>query len=147
MAKLNLNDIKNSAIVITEPDFSYIDGKYLRSFRMRIKFSQSLLADYLGVSKKAIEKWEQGKNKVNPVIARMIYLMEKDPKIFSMLKEIEMSDSILEFNPIVSFSVEEIINDENVNCSESNIYSVDFNDEWKFSGKIVGGKEYVTASV
>ena len=90
MGKLNLNEIKKNSIVVIEPDFSYIDGAYLRSFRMKMKMSQSLLADYLGVSKKAIEKWEQGTNKVNAVIARMIYLMENDNKVFSLLKKVKI---------------------------------------------------------
>ena len=68
MAKLDIKNIKSKAIVIKEPDFSYIDGKYLRDFRMKMKMSQAVFADYLGVTKKAIEKWEQGKNKVNPVV-------------------------------------------------------------------------------
>ena len=55
MGKLNINEIKEKSIQIIEPDFSYIDGKYLREFRMKMKMSQSLMADYLGVSKKAIE--------------------------------------------------------------------------------------------
>ena len=91
MGKLNINDIKKNAVVIREPDFSYIDGSYLRKFRMDLKMSQSLFASYLGVSKKAIEKWEQGKNKINPVVARMIYLMQKDSKIFSLIKQVEIN--------------------------------------------------------
>lgn len=93
MSKLNISEIKKNAIVIKEQDFSYIDGKYLREFRMKMKMSQALLADYLGVSKKAIEKWEQGKNRMNPVVARMIFLMEKEPRVFSLLKEVKVGDN------------------------------------------------------
>lgn len=88
MGKLNINEIKEKSIQIIEPDFSYIDGKYLREFRMKMKMSQSLMADYLGVSKKAIEKWEQGKNKMNPLVSRMIYLIENDTKVLSLLKQV-----------------------------------------------------------
>ena len=112
MAKLSISDIKKKSIVIIEPDFSYIDGKYLRNFRMHMQMSQTLFADYLGVSKKAIEKWEQGKNKVNAVVARMIYLMEKEPRIFSLLKEVRIDDKIYEVKPpIVSSSQETTDND------------------------------------
>ena len=103
MAKLDIKNIKSKAIVIKEPDFSYIDGKYLRGFRMKMKMSQSVFADYLGVTKKAIEKWEQGKNKVNPVVCRMIYLMEKDSRIFYMLKEVSYEGHPIEIKPSSSF--------------------------------------------
>ena len=107
MGKLNLNEIRNKAIVVSEPDFSYIDGKYLRAFRMNIKMSQALFADYLGVTKKAVEKWEQGKNKVNPVVARMIYLMERDQKIFSLLKPVSVANEEISFNPVSTFATTE----------------------------------------
>lgn len=103
MAKLDIKNIKSKAIVIKEPDFSHIDGKYLRDFRMKMKMSQSVFADYLGVTKKAIEKWEQGKNKVNPVVCRMIYLMEKDSRIFYMLKEVSYEGQPIEIKPSSPF--------------------------------------------
>lgn len=89
MSKLNICEIKRRAIKVIEPDYSYIDGKYLREFRRSFKMSQSLLADYLGVTKKAIEKWEQGKNKLNPVVIRMVYLIEQKPEILDILKKVE----------------------------------------------------------
>ena len=94
MAKLSISDIKKKSVTITEPNFSYIDGKYLRDFRMSLEMSQTLFADYLGVSKKAIEKWEQGKNKVNALAQRMIYIMENDPNVFSLLKEVRIDGKI-----------------------------------------------------
>ena len=88
MAKLNINEIKKNAIKVNEIDFSYIDGKYLRNLRVSLKMSQVLFAEYLGVSKKAIEKWEQGKNPVNGTIQRMLFLIESDPAILSKLREV-----------------------------------------------------------
>ncbi len=114
MGKVNINEIKKNAIKVVEPDFSYIDGKYFRNFRMKLKMSQSLLADYLGVSKKAIEKWEQGKNKVNPVVARMIYLMEREPKIFSLLKEVKTANETIEYTVAEDFKVELVANNHEV---------------------------------
>ncbi len=112
MAKLDIKNIKSKAIVIKEPDFSYIDGKYLRDFRMKMKMSQAVFADYLGVTKKAIEKWEQGKNKVNPVVCRMIYLMEKDSRIFYMLKEVSYEGQPIEIKPSSSFEDSYVENSE-----------------------------------
>ncbi len=112
MAKLDIKYIKSKAIVIKEPDFSYIDGKYLRDFRMKMKMSQAIFADYLGVTKKAIEKWEQGKNKVNPVVCRMIYLMEKDSRIFYMLKDVSYEGQPIEIKPSRSFEDSYVENSE-----------------------------------
>lgn len=90
MANLSIADLKKHAVKVVVPDYSYIDGKYLREFRMSLKMSQALFAEYLGVTKKAIEKWEQGKNKVNGSIQRLIYLFEKKPEILAELREIRL---------------------------------------------------------
>ena len=149
MGKLNINEIKKAAIVVREPDFSYVDGTYLRGFRMKLKMSQSLLASYLGVSKKAIEKWEQGKNKVNPVVARMIYLMENESKIFSLLKEVKINENVVEMKPVELFNPEEITNNENVISSTFDYEeTVNFDHQWEYSDeKYLGGKNYATASI
>ncbi len=90
MKKINIDEIKKNAVEIIEPDFSYIDGKYLRNFRMKLQFSQTIFADYLGVSKKTINNWEQRKYKINAIATRLIYLLEKEPKNLSLLKEIKL---------------------------------------------------------
>ncbi|MDE7264528.1 MAG: type II toxin-antitoxin system MqsA family antitoxin [Anaeroplasmataceae bacterium] len=95
MGIIDIEKIKNKSIQIIERDYSYIDGKYLRNFRMSLNMSQALLADYFGVSKKAIEKWEQGKNAINGPIARLIFLIEKDPKLLSLLKEVRTDNALL----------------------------------------------------
>ena len=105
MSKIDLKEIKKNSIEIVEPDFSYIDGKYLREFRIKLSFSQSVLADYLGVTKKAIEKWEQGKNKLNPIAVRMVYLIEKDPQILSLLKVIKVNNEPLKIRKLSEYDV------------------------------------------
>ena len=105
MSKIDLKEIKKNSIEIVEPDFSYIDGKYLRDFRIKLSFSQSVLADYLGVTKKAIEKWEQGKNKMNPIAVRMVYLIEKEPQILSLLKVIKVNNEPLKIRKLSEYDV------------------------------------------
>ena len=61
MAKLDFNELKKGGVIIEETDFSNINSQFLRDLRIRLNISQRVFADYLGVSKKAIEKWEQGK--------------------------------------------------------------------------------------
>jgi len=150
MGKLNINEIKKNAIKVIEPDFSYIDGKYLREFRMKIKFSQTLLADYLGVSKKAIEKWEQGKNKINPVVLRMIYLMEHDSKIFSLLKEIRVNDTVVDLNPVKVFEIDKISNDNSIEDVKIECLTepISKNNDWKVNASVnKGGINYGTSCI
>ena len=109
MAKLNINEIKKNAIKVNEIDFSYIDGKYLRNLRVSLKMSQVLFAEYLGVSKKAIEKWEQGKNPVNGTIQRMLFLIESDPAILSKLREVTVANEVIDFKKIDVFKYDDIV--------------------------------------
>ncbi len=58
-----------------------IDAKYLKDFRKKYNLTQIRLANILGVKKKTIEKWEQGKNPIKNASARIIYLFNKSPKL------------------------------------------------------------------
>lgn len=149
MGKLNFSEIKKNAIEIIEPDFSYIDGKYLRKFRMEMKMSQSLLADYLGVSKKAIEKWEQGKNKMNPLVSRMIYIIEHDANVLSLLKQIKVGSEVFIFKPIISFEATQINNDSSIPAVNSKYESIPFDkSNWSVDNKRTkGGMNYGTATI
>lgn len=103
MANLSIADLKKNSVKVIVHDYSYIDCKYLRKFRMSLNMTQVLLAEYLGVSKKAIEKWEQGKNKINGTVQRMIFLFEKRPELLSELREIRVSDEKVAYNKVQSF--------------------------------------------
>ena len=149
MAKVNLEELKRNAIIIEEPDFSKIDGKYLRAFRMQMKMSQVLFADYLGVSKKAIEKWEQGKNKVNPVVARMIYLIEKDPNILSMLKNIKVENLSVNYASLLNNNQIIVENDKIIDdcLEEVTITSIKHDIEWEPKNiKLIGKMSYGKAT-
>ncbi|MDY4788926.1 MAG: helix-turn-helix domain-containing protein [Bacilli bacterium] len=118
MTKLNINAIKKNSFQVIENDYSYIDNAYLRNFRMKLKMSQSLFANYLGVSKKAIEKWEKEGNNINPLVKRMVFLIEKDPKILSLLMEVKMPKPIYETHSYKTFEFNEIENENRINISK-----------------------------
>ena len=148
MGKLNINELENGAVRIVEPDFSYIDGKYLRQLRMKMKMSQALLADYLGVSKKAIEKWEQGKNNVNPVVARMLFLFENEPSILSMLKQVKIEGNIVEIKPFPVFEAREIYNENKIQSEiDAKINDFEENNKWNFKNNRNKGALYGAASI
>ena len=107
MAKFDLNELKKRAIKITDNDFSDVDGTFLRDLRMKLNMSQLLFASYLGVSKKAIEKWEQGANKINAPTARLLFLIEKDPNILSYFKTITIGEKKYQFKFEEQYVVEQ----------------------------------------
>lgn len=137
MAKINLEEIKNKAVQVVDRDYSYIDGKFLRNFRMELNMSQTLLADYLGVSKKAIEKWEQGKNKINAPVTRLIFLIENDPSILTLLKEVKVSNEVVFFNKNCNFAFNTVENTEEIKdkVSAQEDYRWANGSDWKISSK------------
>lgn len=140
MANLSIADLKKHAVKVVVPDYSYIDGKYLREFRMSLKMSQALFAEYLGVTKKAIEKWEQGKNKVNGSIQRLIYLFEKKPEILAELREIRVAEEKMLFKSVKSFEFNEVENDEVVSkTNDIDAKSFKISDKWKVGNKTFNG--------
>ena len=64
-----------------------IDGLFLKELRNKLELTQVQMANYLGVSKKTIEKWEQGVNPIIGAAARLIYLISKEPKNLEIIDE------------------------------------------------------------
>ncbi len=133
---IDIAKIKKDAIKIKDKDFSYINSNYLRQFRINMNLTQAALADYLGVTKKAIEKWEQGKNKINPAVARLIYIFEYNPQFLSLIKEISIDNKVIYFNKIDNFQVESIEN--STQCSQQTNNMKTFpklrqNNSWEFA--------------
>ena len=142
MGMIDFNELNKRAIRISDRDYSYIDGTYLRSLRMSFGMSQALFADYLGVSKKAIEKWEQGVNKINSPVARLLFLIEKKPELLSLMKEIKISNQVFVFNSIKTFEVSEVISEDPTDYDIKNNFKS--KNDWK---KLKGEIEYVKTNV
>ena len=142
MGTINFNELNKRAIKVTDRDYSYIDGSYLRKLSMSFGMSQALFADYLGVTKKAIEKWEQGVNKINAPVLRLLFLFENNPELLSLMKEIKISNKNFILNRIKTFEADEIINSE----KDDSEIEVNFSSKksWK---KVNGGKTYVPSNV
>lgn len=142
MGTISFNELNKRAIKVTDRDYSYIDGSYLRKLRMSFGMSQALFADYLGVTKKAIEKWEQGVNKINAPVLRLLFLFENNPELLSLMKEIKISNKNFILNRIKTFEADEIINSE----KDDSEIEVNFSSKksWK---KVNGGKTYVPSNV
>lgn len=80
-------------MVIRETDYAMdsefcctrINKDYVRNLRIKLKLTQKVFASILGVSKKTIEKWEQGRNPVVGPAARLLYLIDTNPEIIKII--------------------------------------------------------------
>lgn len=142
MGKINLEKVKKQAIQIIDRDYSYIDGKFLRNLRMSLNMSQSLLAEYFGVSKKAIEKWEQGKNKINAPVVRLIFLIENNPEILSMLKEVRVSNEVITLKRTAYVIENKGVVSTNAVSKESQTWETSVEWEYSTENKKMGGYSY-----
>ena len=73
----------------TKPD-DIVDGTYVKKLRLQLNYTQSYFAQVLGVTKKTIEKWEQGKNPVKGTAAALLYIIKEQPDV---LKHLVFDDS------------------------------------------------------
>jgi len=53
------------------------DGEAIKGLRVREKFSQSVLARYLGVSLNAVGQWERGERKASGAAAKLLALIDR----------------------------------------------------------------------
>lgn len=77
---INVNELKKHGG--TQFDFSGLEAKIskedIKALRESLNCSQTLFAELFGVSKKTVEKWEQGVNPVKGAAARLATLLIKD---------------------------------------------------------------------
>ena len=74
--KNNLAIHSNTLSVAPVEEFTAEEIKEIRKFS---GMTQALFAQYLGVSVKAVEAWEGGRNKPNGTVCRMLSITRQDP--------------------------------------------------------------------
>ncbi len=67
-------------VVAVKPLIIYKD-KEIKNIRAKLDLTQSAFANIIGVSQKAVEKWESGKNIPQGPAQRMLELLDKEPAI------------------------------------------------------------------
>ena len=67
-----------------------IDGAFVKRFRRDNGLTQAALANILGVTKKAVEKWEQGVNKLSGSSAVLLKLLDDNPELLGQLYKVEV---------------------------------------------------------
>ena len=66
-----------------------VDKQFVKDFRKEHHLTQVALANVLGVTKKTIEKWEQGTNNVNGSSAVLLKLLKNNPELISQLYSVK----------------------------------------------------------
>lgn len=73
-------NIDLKTVKMTMRPVSEFSASEVRDIRMKANLSQVAFAKFLGVSKKAVEAWEAGRNQPNGAASRLIELIAKDPE-------------------------------------------------------------------
>ena len=58
---------------------SHYEAGTIRSIRLNAGMTQTVFAEFMGVSVKTVEAWESGRNQPIGSACRLLYLTEKDP--------------------------------------------------------------------
>ena len=67
---------------------SIVTNKFVKELRQKLNMTQTVFAEILGVTKKTIEKWEQGKNPVKGCSARLLYALNENPELIKCTNSI-----------------------------------------------------------
>lgn len=72
-------------------------NEFVKELRTNLNMTQSYFARTLGVSKKTVEKWEQGRNKVTGATSLLLYILSKEPEIILKYAFFDTNYKIPEF--------------------------------------------------
>ena len=70
---------KRTGVTYEFYEMPVIDGEFVKKLRRKLNLTQSMFSLVMHVSKKTVEKWEQGKNPVTNGNAIVMYLFDKYP--------------------------------------------------------------------
>lgn len=66
-----------------------VDKDYVKQFRKKYHLTQIALANILGVTKKTVEKWEQGTNNINGSSAVLLKLLNDNAELINQLYHVK----------------------------------------------------------
>ena len=86
--KIDFENLKDRIGITFEIDNidKIVNGDFVKKLRNDLHLTQLMFATILGVKKKTIEKWEQGKNPVKGPNSRLIFLLYKYPYFVYIIK-------------------------------------------------------------
>lgn len=95
-----------------------VDRDFVKTFRKNNNLTQSALANIIGVTKKTIEKWEQGANNVNGSSAVLLKLLNDNPELIGQLYKVRFDVEGKSSDEYLSIS-SKVIKTSSVNKSHS----------------------------
>ena len=87
---INFDVLKNAPRISVSYIVDEINADYVKEFRRKYKLTQIALANIMGVTKKTIEKWEQGKNKVSGSSSVLFTLLSNNENLLSQLRMVKI---------------------------------------------------------
>ena len=72
-------NLRAHAAVMTVSPVQTFSASEIKEIRKNTGLTQSLFAEYIGVSPKTVEAWESGRNHPNGAACRMLALTRSDP--------------------------------------------------------------------
>lgn len=84
-AMINQEKLSNANRIEVSYINANVDKEFVKNFRRKYNLTQITLANILGVTKKAVEKWEQGINRVNGSSAVLLRLLSENPELLQQV--------------------------------------------------------------
>ena len=96
--KIDFSILKNAeSYKVSFANIDNVNANYVKKLREKLGMTQVVFATVLGVSKKAVEKWEQGKNPVARPSALIMYLIDNNEDVLKMLYKVELNPNFSEY--------------------------------------------------
>lgn len=87
---INFDVLKKAARINVTYTVDEIDSEYVKEFRRKYALTQTALANIMGVTKKTIEKWEQGITKVSGSSSVLFTLLSKNEDLLHQIRKVEL---------------------------------------------------------
>ena len=96
--KIDFSLLKNTEVyTVSYTNVENVDSNYVKNLREKLGMTQTVFATVLGVKKKTVEKWEQGKNHVAKPTALLMYLINNNNDVLKMLYNVELNPNFKEY--------------------------------------------------
>lgn len=87
---INFDVLKKAARINVTYTVDEISSEYIKEFRRKYALTQAALANIMGVTKKTIERWEQGINKVSGSSSVLFTLLSKNENLLHQIRKVEL---------------------------------------------------------
>lgn len=86
-----LEGAKSVEVTYFYPDT--IDKQFIKDFRKEHDLTQNALAHILGVTKKAVEKWEQGAHNINSSTRNLLWLLDNNENLIEQFYSVKIIEA------------------------------------------------------